>query len=147
MENLTKLLDAEKRQKSLHSRTGMSRHSRFGTTVAVRAVSCARRMNGRLEADEVGRPENSIAQAECHHRQSGQDTRCSEAQTSRKAEEGGEFIDSAKAFVLADDKDELGRVINLSPDAMRVLQDLAKSFIQSCFNSTSRVSPQHGLTL
>jgi replication fork protection complex subunit Tof1/Swi1 len=34
MENLSKLLDAEKRQKALHARTGVSRHSRFGTTVA-----------------------------------------------------------------------------------------------------------------
>lgn len=39
IENLTKLLEAEKRQKSQQSRSGMTRHSRFGTTVAVRAVS------------------------------------------------------------------------------------------------------------
>ena len=39
MDNLNKLLEAEKRQKSMHARGGMTRHSRFGTTVAVRAVS------------------------------------------------------------------------------------------------------------
>lgn len=38
MENLTKLLDAEKRRKGLILRVGMTRHSRFGTTVAVKAV-------------------------------------------------------------------------------------------------------------
>nr|XP_018259274.1 topoisomerase 1-associated factor 1 [Kwoniella dejecticola CBS 10117]OBR81432.1 topoisomerase 1-associated factor 1 [Kwoniella dejecticola CBS 10117] len=37
LENLSKLLDAEKRQKALVSKVGMTRHSRFGTTVAVRA--------------------------------------------------------------------------------------------------------------
>jgi hypothetical protein len=39
MENLNKLLELEKREKSRNSRSGMTRHSRFGTTVAVRAVS------------------------------------------------------------------------------------------------------------
>lgn len=38
MENLNKLLELEKREKSRYSRSGMTRHSRFGTTVAVRAV-------------------------------------------------------------------------------------------------------------
>ena len=41
MENLSKLLDAEKRRKALVSRVGMTRHSRFGTTVAVKAVSAS----------------------------------------------------------------------------------------------------------
>ena len=41
MENLKKLLEVEKKQKSLSSRVGNTRHSRFGTTVAVKAVSVA----------------------------------------------------------------------------------------------------------
>ena len=32
-------------------------------------------------------------------------------------------------------QDDLTYVVNLSPDAMRALQALAKAFIQSCFNS------------
>jgi len=35
----------------------------------------------------------------------------------------------------ADKQDELGVPINLSPDAMKILQVFSKSFVQSCFNS------------
>jgi replication fork protection complex subunit Tof1/Swi1 len=38
MDKLAKLLDLETRQKSLQSRQGTTRHSRFGTTVSVQAV-------------------------------------------------------------------------------------------------------------
>lgn len=38
MDRLAVLLDLETRQKSQKSRQGMTRHSRFGTTVAVLAV-------------------------------------------------------------------------------------------------------------
>lgn len=38
MNKLAKLLDLETRQKAQKSRSGMTRHSRFGTTVSVQAV-------------------------------------------------------------------------------------------------------------
>jgi replication fork protection complex subunit Tof1/Swi1 len=74
IENLTKLLEAEKRQKSQQSRSGMTRHSRFGTTVAVRAVSKGR-CQGSRAYEYPGRPTSGPAQAECDHRRRWEDAR------------------------------------------------------------------------
>lgn len=41
MNKLAELLQGETRQKARASRSGMTRHSRFGTTVTVKAVSLA----------------------------------------------------------------------------------------------------------
>ncbi len=39
IENLTKLLEEEDQSRRSHLRNGSSRHSRFGTTIAVQGVS------------------------------------------------------------------------------------------------------------
>ncbi|OCF42971.1 topoisomerase 1-associated factor 1 [Kwoniella heveanensis CBS 569] len=102
-ENLAKLLDAEKRQKALVSKVGMTRHSRFGTTVAVRAG----------EQKVILHKQNAISA------------------------NAGKILDEVKRKRKPKIKrvDDLTQIVNLSPDAMRVLQTLAKSFIQSCFNT------------
>ncbi|WVF65442.1 hypothetical protein IAT40_000170 [Kwoniella sp. CBS 6097] len=102
-ENLAKLLDAEKRQKALVSKVGMTRHSRFGTTVAVRAG----------EQKVILHKQNAISA------------------------NAGKILDEVKRKRKQKTKrvDDLTHIVNLSPDAMRVLQTLAKSFIQSCFNT------------
>ncbi|WVW79467.1 hypothetical protein I302_101436 [Kwoniella bestiolae CBS 10118] len=103
LENLSKLLDAEKRQKAMVSKVGMTRHSRFGTTVAVRAG----------EQKVVLHKQNAIAA------------------------NAGAILDEVKRKRAQKAKkvDELTQIINFSPDAMRTLQSLAKSFIESCFNT------------
>ncbi|KAK8843979.1 hypothetical protein IAR55_006771 [Kwoniella newhampshirensis] len=103
IENLSKLLDSEKRHKALVSKVGMTRHSRFGTTVAVRAG----------EQKIILHKQNAVT------------------------ETAGKILDEVKRkrkkkVVKVDD---LTHIIELSPDAMRVLQIFAKSFIQSCFNT------------
>ena len=87
MENLNKLLELEKREKSRNSRSGMTRHSRFGTTVAVRAVSSS--WLGRRSHRCPGRAEAGTAQAKRYHSQPRQDSGRSEAQTSGENEESG----------------------------------------------------------
>ncbi|WWC91099.1 uncharacterized protein L201_006040 [Kwoniella dendrophila CBS 6074] len=102
LENLSKLLDAEKRQKALVSKVGMTRHSRFGTTVAVKAG----------EQKVILHKQNAIAA------------------------NAGKILDEVKRKRAQRMKkvDELTQIINFNPDAMRALQALAKSFIESCFN-------------
>ncbi|WVQ93115.1 hypothetical protein IAU59_000179 [Kwoniella sp. CBS 9459] len=102
-ENLAKLLDAEKRQKALVSKVGMTRHSRFGTTVAVRAG----------EQKVILHKQNAISA------------------------NAGKILDEVKRKRKQKIKrvDDLTHIVNLSPDAMRILQSLAKNFIRSCFNT------------
>ncbi|ORY33101.1 timeless protein-domain-containing protein [Naematelia encephala] len=102
LENLTKLLDVEQRQKALKSRVGMTRHSRFGTTVSVKAG----------DQKIILHKQNAVAA------------------------NAGQILDDIKRKRAGKLKrvDELTLPVNLSPDAMRCLQELAKSFIQSCFN-------------
>ncbi|WWD21366.1 hypothetical protein CI109_105851 [Kwoniella shandongensis] len=103
IENLSKLLESERRHKALITRVGMTRHSRFGTTVAVRAG----------EQKIILHKQNAVT------------------------ENPGKILDEVKRKrkhkVIK--MDDLTHVIDLSPDAMRVLQTFAKSFIQSCFNT------------
>ncbi|WVR08981.1 hypothetical protein IAU60_006041 [Kwoniella sp. DSM 27419] len=103
IENLAKLLDAEKRQKALVSKVGMTRHSRFGTTVSVRAG----------EQKVILHKQNAIAA------------------------NAGKILDEVKRKRKHRMRkvDDLTVEVNLSPDAMRSLQALAKSFIKSCFNT------------
>ncbi|WWC73002.1 uncharacterized protein I206_106966 [Kwoniella pini CBS 10737] len=102
LDNLSKLLDAEKRQKALVSKVGMTRHSRFGTTVAVRAG----------EQKVILHKQNAISA------------------------NAGKILDEVKRKRAQKAKkvDELTQIVNFNPDAMRALQGLAKSFIESCFN-------------
>lgn len=51
MENLTKLLEGEKRKKAVNTNHRATRHSRFGTTLAARAVSYT---YARVKADVQG---------------------------------------------------------------------------------------------
>ncbi|KAL7421130.1 Topoisomerase 1-associated factor 1 [Cryptotrichosporon argae] len=103
IENLTKLLDAEMRRKATASRNGMSRHSRFGTTITVKAG----------DQKVILHKQNAISA------------------------NAAKVLDEVKRKRAGKHKrhDELTVPTNLSPDAIVVLQRLAKLFIQSCFNT------------
>ena len=74
MNDLTKLLEKERRTKAAHHKVGMTRHSRFGTTIAVKSVSSLARERGEYPLTEIsGRPKIGVAQAECDHGGRGQD--------------------------------------------------------------------------
>ncbi|KAI9636791.1 topoisomerase 1-associated factor 1 [Dioszegia hungarica] len=102
MHKLANLLDLETRQKSMKSRQGMTRHSRFGTTVAVRAGD----------------------QKLVLHRQNAINF------------DPGSLLDQGKKKRAGKVKkaDDLSRFADLSPEALRVLQEFSVSFIESCFN-------------
>jgi replication fork protection complex subunit Tof1/Swi1 len=60
MDKLRSLLELEERDKSRHTKANGTRHSRFGTTIAVRAVSY----------DALGRPNSQPTQNLVLHSQS-----------------------------------------------------------------------------
>lgn len=69
MENLTKLLELERREKTrtLKGRSNVTRHSRFGTTIAVRAANQG--VSSRYEyADLAAHAEDCPPFSERHHR-------------------------------------------------------------------------------
>lgn len=67
MDKLTRLLELERRGKAMEQKKGMTRHSRFGTTVAVKAVGPAMGSVG-FEADwDPGRAAAYLAQTKCNN--------------------------------------------------------------------------------
>jgi hypothetical protein len=55
MDQLATLLEAERKQKALASRNVSTRHSRFGTTIKVQAVSRMKCMAGAVLIDRATR--------------------------------------------------------------------------------------------
>ncbi|EIW66064.1 hypothetical protein TREMEDRAFT_65909 [Tremella mesenterica DSM 1558] len=103
IENLSKLLESERRQKALHSKVGMTRHSRFGTTIAVKAG----------DQKLVLHKQNAITV------------------------DAGKILDAGKRKRAERKKrvDDPSRLTSYTPDAMRILQDVAKTFLEACFNT------------
>ncbi|ORX39175.1 timeless protein-domain-containing protein [Kockovaella imperatae] len=103
LNGLTKLLEKERRDKAMHHRVGMTRHSRFGTTIAVRAG----------DQKLVLHKQNAITV------------------------DAGKMLDDVKRIRAGRLKrfDELAQPTELSPEAMKTLQSLAKTFLESCFNT------------
>ncbi|EGO01257.1 hypothetical protein SERLA73DRAFT_51065 [Serpula lacrymans var. lacrymans S7.3] len=104
-QNLHRLLAAEGRIKRDHARNSSSRHSRFGTTIAAPAS-------------------NGSSQSFVLHRQQA---------ISREA---GSIMDMTKRQKArnVNKVDELTREDNLSMEAKATLRNLAREFIESCFN-------------
>ncbi|KAK4685899.1 replication fork protection complex subunit TIMELESS/Tof1/Swi1, partial [Tremellales sp. Uapishka_1] len=119
VENLKKLLDLETRKKTLHSRSSTSRHSRFGTTVSVKAGN----------------------QKVILHKQNAIKIETGKILDDFKRKRMGKVKKVVSAFSLLQldgihaSQDELAQPVDLSPEAMKVLQGLGKTFILSCFNT------------
>ncbi|OSD01035.1 timeless-domain-containing protein [Trametes coccinea BRFM310] len=126
---LQSLLAVEDQRKREFARKATSRHSRFGTTISVMLNS----KKGKPSGDEGPVQETPNPDA---------DAGPSRAYVLHKQQalnkDSGSALDmiSAKKHRASRGKkvDELGRDDNLSLDARVILQDLARSFIESCFN-------------
>lgn len=121
---LSQLLAAESKLHVENKRTASSRHSRFGTTIAVTLNPNKVRANGGGDAEDHMESDTN-AQKIILHRQQG------------IKDQAGTVLDLKKRrkFLKANKEDELGLQDNLDVDAKTVLQGTAKTFIQACFNS------------
>ncbi|GJJ14718.1 hypothetical protein Clacol_008985 [Clathrus columnatus] len=102
--NLTELLATEEKRKRLVQRNAASRHSRFGTTISVKA--------------------NQGLQPMILHSQEA------------IKKEARDIIDATKKAKYKKTRtlDELGSQDNLDPEALAILQGVAREFIEFCFN-------------
>ena len=120
---MQRLLAAENQRKQNFARNASTRHSRFGTTVVVTLNS---KKQATPDADADDSQASAVPQKLLLHKQQA---------ISRDA---GTVLDmtSSKKWKAQKTKkiDELGREDNLSLEAKIVLQDVAKKFIDSCFN-------------
>ena len=122
---LQNLLAKEDQRKRELARKATSRHSRFGTTISVmlnpKKAKPAEGANAPQEEEDSG-----ATRAYVLHKQQALN------------KDSGSALDmiAAKKHRAPRNKktDELGRDDNLSLDARVVLQNLARSFIEGCFN-------------
>lgn len=114
---LSKLLEEESRKTRGTALKASSRHSRFGTTISVK-------LNAADGSEPSASTSNSQSQSFILHRQ----------QALHK--DSGSIFDLNKRKVAKKGKvvDALGRDDQLSADALSLLQNAAKTFIESCFN-------------
>lgn len=122
---LATLLAAEDQRKREFARKANTRHSRFGTTISVT-------LNPKKPKTTVGgddaavEPEAGPSRSYVLHRQTA------------LTKDAGSALDMARAKKHRAPKkskvDELGRNDNFSLDARVILQNLARSFIEDCFN-------------
>lgn len=129
-QNLYRLLAAEDRKKQDIARNASSRHSRFGTTIAVRL-----KPNKKVPVDRNGDNAESSAAADAPER--GLSSR--QLVLHRQAaitQESGSILDITKhqRARKANKVDELAREDSLSFEARLVLQGFAREFVESCFN-------------
>lgn len=119
------LLAVEEQRKRELLRKATSRHSRFGTTISV-TLNPKKAMAPQEDAESA--PVAGPSRAYVFHKQQALN------------KDSGSALDmiAAKKHRTARGKkvDELGRDDNLSLNARVVLQDLARAFIESCFNRT-----------
>ncbi|OJT12212.1 Topoisomerase 1-associated factor 1 [Trametes pubescens] len=120
---LQSLLAVEDQRKRELLRKATSRHSRFGTTISV--TLNPKKAKAPQEDDEPA-PVAGPSRAYVFHKQQALN------------KDSGSALDmiAAKKHRAARSKkvDELGRDDNLSLNARVILQDLARAFIESCFN-------------
>ncbi|KAG5637662.1 hypothetical protein H0H81_003683 [Sphagnurus paluster] len=127
-ENLQRLLAAEDRTRRELARKATSRHSRFGTTIAVKLNpnkkprAAGENGNGN-EADPETVPAAGSRSFVLHRQQAIN-------------RESGSIMDMTKRHTAkkGNKLDEMSRDDNLSVEARVVLQDLAIEFVEACFN-------------
>lgn len=124
-ENLQRLLAMEDRTRRDLSRKATSRHSRFGTTIAIK-----------LNPDK--RPSTANDDANAAHAASSSRTLVLHRQSAIYAEAGGILdITKRQKNKKANKVDDFGIVDTLSVEARVVLQELSADFVESCFNRRS----------
>ena len=128
--NLQRLLAAEDRKKRDTARNTSSRHSRFGTTIAVRLNP-----NKKAQADRGGDNAETSATAGASERGSSSRPLVLHRQAAI-TKESGSILDISKHQKArkANKVDELTREDSLSLEARLVLQGFAREFVESCFN-------------
>jgi replication fork protection complex subunit Tof1/Swi1 len=128
-ENLHRLLAAEERSRRDFARKASSRHSRFGTTIAVKLNPNKKPHppNDEDRGNEANSEPSTSSQSFVLHRQQA---------ISREA---GSIMDMTKRqhSKKANTADELAREDNLSMEAKLILQNLAIEFVEACFNRKS----------
>ncbi|KAI0672215.1 timeless-domain-containing protein [Trametes maxima] len=126
---LQSLLAVEDQRKREIARKATSRHSRFGTTISVMLNP----KKGKQPAED-----NAPEEAEGANAEAGPSRAYVLHKQQALNKDSGSALDmiSVKKHRAARSKkvDELGRDDNLSLDARVVLQNLARSFIEGCFN-------------
>ena len=126
-ENLQRLLVLEDRNRRDLARKATSRHSRFGTTIAVKLNSSKKSLatNGDSTADSPPSvPSSSASKSFVLHRQQAIHG------------EAGSIMDMTKRqkSKKTNKIDELTVEDNFSMEARVILQNLATEFMESCFN-------------
>lgn len=129
-QNLHRLLAAEDKKKRDIARSASSRHSRFGTTIAVRLNP-----NKKAQVDRGGDNAESSAAAGASDRRSSSRPLVLHRQAAI-TQESGSILDISKHQKArkANKVDELTREDSLSYEARLVLQGFAREFVESCFN-------------
>lgn len=130
VDNLQTLLAAESKMKKEHVRKAASRHSRFGTTIAVKLNPNKPRPNSEEDTgnDADGEQSATPSRSFVLHRQQGLNQDASTIWDITKRQK-------TKKLMMFD---ELTRQDNLSSEARIVLKNLATDFLESCFNRESR---------
>ena len=121
---LSELLAAENKLKLENSRKASSRHSRFGTTISViRNPNKAQQVNGGTTSTPVS--SDASAPKVVLHRQQALN------------QETGDILDIKKRrqYKKTNKVGELGLQDYLDQEAKTILQGLARTFIEVCFNS------------
>ena len=138
-ENLQRLLALENTTRRDIARKATSRHSRFGTTISVKLNPIKPPPGAQGGDNAVDRhPAASSSRAFVLHRQQA------------ISGEAGSIMDMTKRQKArkVNKLDDFGIVDNLSMEARVILQSLATSFVEACFNrklclSTLQASPTH----
>ncbi|KAI0942849.1 hypothetical protein AcV7_002147 [Taiwanofungus camphoratus] len=125
-QNLQRLLAVEDQRKRVIARKATSRHSRFGTTISVTLNPKKAQTPNKDGEDEESksRADSELSRAFVLHRQQAIN------------HEAGGLLDLVKRQRTQKGKkiDELGRDDNLTLDAKLTLQNLARTFVEACFN-------------
>lgn len=113
-------------------RKATSRHSRFGTTISVQLKPKKAKppQDGDAPPEDANAPTAGPSRAYVLHKQQALSKDSGSALDMIAAKKHNTYRGKKKV-------DELGRDDNLSLSARVVLQDLARSFIESCFNRES----------
>ncbi|EJD01845.1 timeless-domain-containing protein [Fomitiporia mediterranea MF3/22] len=121
---LSELLAAENKLKLENSRKASSRHSRFGTTISViRNPNKAQQINGDTTSAPI--PSDASTPKVVLHRQQALN------------QETGNILDMKKRrqYKKTNKVDELGLQDYLDQEAKTILQGLARTFVEVCFNT------------
>ncbi|KAF7439837.1 Topoisomerase 1-associated factor 1 [Pleurotus ostreatus] len=120
-ENLHRLLAAEAQNRKAVARMASSRHSRFGTTIAVKLNPNKKRQ---VDGEAAAPPAEPSTRSIVLHRQQA------------LTHDSGSIMDMVKKQKFRKGKtvDALTREDNLSVEAKNILKSLAKDFVEGCFN-------------